>query len=73
MPEMRGAVGMVKLPVWMVHNALKGVDTAGIETMIDTYLEDYPDDIFAVNSIIAHAHVVINARVEARLKDEHGC
>jgi len=64
---------MVKLPFSMVHNALKGVDTTAIETVIDSYLEDYPDDIFDVNSIIGHAHVVINARVEERLKDENGC
>lgn len=64
---------MVKLPFSMVHNALKGIDTAAIETVIDAYLEDYPDDLYNVNLIVGCAHVVINARVEERLKDENGC
>jgi len=59
---------MVKLPFSMVHNALKGIDTTAIETTIDAYLADYPEDILVVNCIIEHARVVINARLESTIK-----
>jgi len=63
---------MVKIHFTMAHNALKGIDTAAIETVIDEYLAEYPEDIFTLNRTIDHACVVIKARAEALLKGKNG-
>lgn len=59
---------MVKLPFSLVHNALKGIDATDIETAIDEYLAEYPDDITRLYLRIEHAYVVIKERLESTIK-----
>ena len=55
---------MVNLHYRIVHNLITGPTPAQVEHMITDYLDEYPEDLERLHSLILKAHSVVVARVK---------
>ena len=55
---------MVNLHYRIVHNLITGPTPAQVEHMITDYLDEYPEDLERLHSLILKAHSVVTARVK---------
>ena len=55
---------MVNLHYRIVHNLISGPTPAQVEHMITDYLDEYPEDLERLHTLILKAHSVVTARVK---------
>lgn len=64
MSELRRGARMVNLHYRIIHNLISGPKPPEVEHVITDYLDEYPEDLERIHTLILKAYSVVESRME---------